>query len=68
MAPRILQLDLTSIIFELLAPGQGYWAWDDDTRFLVIGDLEDLRLHLHTLPKYLALRDADRAKRALPNR
>jgi hypothetical protein len=59
MTPRILSLDLRDIIFELLSPSQCYWVWRD-SGLPVLGDLNVLRLHLHSLPRYLVHRDADR--------
>ena len=63
MTNRFLSLDLRDIIFELLAPDQCYWEWKESS-LPVIGDLNEFRLHMHSLPQYLRHRDEDRAKRA----
>jgi hypothetical protein len=61
---RFLSLHLRDIIFDLLAPDQCYWKWKESS-LPIIGDLNEFRLHMHSLPQYLRHRDEDRAKRAV---
>ncbi len=49
MTNRFLSLDLRDIIFDLLAPDHCYWEWKESSRLPVIGDLNEFRLHLHSL-------------------
>jgi hypothetical protein len=59
MTNHFLSLDLRYIIFDLLAPDQCYWEWKESC-LPVIGDLNEFRLHMHSLPQYLRLKDDDR--------